>query len=220
MKEQENSRNCGRRLDFSLYAITPAGCALTDIEAALRGGATVLQLRDKELTDTAFAGKAREVLALCRRYQVPLIINDRVGIAKEIGADGVHVGQSDMRAARARELLGPDRIVGVTARTLELARAAAADGADYLGAGAVFGTTTKADARPLSVQEFRSVTESVQIPVVAIGGICVDNAMALAGSGLAGLAVVSGLFGAADIEAEARRLLAISHQLQQREVAL
>ena len=201
-------------MDLSLYAVTPAGCSLTDIEAALRGGVTLLQLREKQLTDEELIEKAQAVKDLCHRYHVPLIINDRVSVAAAVDADGVHVGQQDQCAAQARKILGPGKIIGVTARTPELARQAEKDGADYLGAGAVFGSTTKADARPLSVQEFADVAKSVSIPVVAIGGICADNARALSGSGLAGLAVVSGLFGADDIEAEARKLLAISLEIQ------
>ena len=203
-----------KKFDLSLYGVTPSRCSLEDIEAALRGGMTLLQLREKNMTDEALIEKARAVKALCHRYGVPLLINDRVRVALAVDADGVHIGQQDMEAQNARQLLGPDKIIGVTARTPELARAAEKAGADYLGAGAVFGTSTKADAKPLSVREFADVAKSVSIPVVAIGGICSDNAGALSGSGLAGIAVVSGLFGADDIEAEAKRLLAISHELQ------
>ena len=133
-----------------LYAVTDTswlrGRTLArQVEEALRGGATMVQLREKKLTGDALEQEAREILALCRRYDVPLLINDDVLLAKKIGADGVHVGQSDMAAAQARSILGPDAIIGVTARTVEQARAAEAAGADYLGRGAVFGTSTRHD---------------------------------------------------------------------------
>ncbi len=208
--------------DLSLYAVTPNDCPLWAIEAALRGGATMLQLREKNLPLEDFITKARAVLALCRGYQVPLIINDSVPVALAVGADGVHLGQNDMPSTKARRLLGDAAIIGVTARTPELARRAQADGASYLGAGAVFGTSTKADAIPLSLADFTAVCHSVTIPVVAIGGITTANAPRLAGSSLAGLAVVSGLFGhdlhseeaSRQIAKNAADLLTISRALQ------
>ena len=139
--------------DCILYAVTDTswlrGQTLAQqVEAALRGGATMVQLREKELEGEALEQEAREILAVCRKYGVPLLINDDVMLAKKIGAEGVHVGQSDMAAAEARSILGPDAIIGVTARTIEQAQAAEKAGADYLGSGAVFGTSTKKDAKP------------------------------------------------------------------------
>ena len=143
---------------------------------------------------------------LTARYGVPLIIDDNVEIALKSGAEGVHVGQNDMDAGEVRRLLGPDRILGVTAKTVEQARRAQDAGADYLGSGAVFGTSTKADAIPMSLERLREICACVRIPVVAIGGICLENIGRLSGSGVAGAAIVSGIFGAEDIEGTTRRL--------------
>lgn len=179
------------------------------VEAALRGGATMVQLREKGLEgrdSDEFLKEAREIRALTREYGVPLIIDDDVDIAITCGADGVHVGQNDMDAGQARRLLGPERILGVTAKTVEQARKAEEQGADYLGSGAVFGTSTKADAKPMSMETLRSICKSVSIPVVAIGGICLDNIEGLAGSGTAGAAIVSGIFAAENIEETTREL--------------
>ncbi|MBE5998487.1 MAG: thiamine phosphate synthase [Sarcina sp.] len=194
-----------------LYAVTDTswlrGRTLArQVEEALRGGATMVQLREKKLTGDALEQEAREILALCRRYDVPLLINDDVLLAKKIGADGVHVGQSDMAAAQARSILGPDAIIGVTARTVEQARAAEAAGADYLGSGAVFGTSTKKDAKPLDPACFQEICESVSIPVTAIGGITLENIRQLKGRGMRGFAIVSGIFAADDIEAQTGKL--------------
>ena len=179
------------------------------VEAALRGGATMVQLREKGLAEQDFEGfleEARRMHELTARYGVPLIIDDNVEIALKSGAEGVHVGQNDMDAGEVRRLLGPDRILGVTAKTVEQARRAQDAGADYLGSGAVFGTSTKADAIPMSMERLREICASVQIPVVAIGGICLENIGRLAGSGVAGATIVSGIFGAEDIEGTTRRL--------------
>ena len=146
---------------------------------------------------------------------MPLIINDDAELAKKVGADGVHVGQSDLAAQEARRILGPQAIIGVTARTVEQARAAQAAGADYLGSGAVFGTSSKSDARPLSREELRAICAAVTIPVVAIGGIHAGNVLALCGCGQAGVAVIGGIFGQPDIRQAARELLALSEQASQ-----
>lgn len=180
------------------------------VEEALKGGVTMVQLREKGLAGMGkeeFLKEARQMRELTRRYQVPLLIDDDVETAISCGADGVHVGQNDMDAGLARKLLGPDRILGVTAKTPEQAKKAQAQGADYLGSGAVFGTSTKADARPMTMEMLRDICRSVSIPVVAIGGICLDNIDRLAGSGVAGAAIVSGIFGAEDIQETARKLL-------------
>ena len=159
-----------------------------------------------------------ELLALCRSHGVPLIINDDAELAKKVGADGVHVGQSDLATQEARRILGPQAIIGVTARTVEQARAAQAAGADYLGSGAVFGTSSKSDARPLSREELRAICAAVTIPVVAIGGIHAGNVLALCGCGQAGVAVIGGIFGQPDIRQAARELLALSEQVSQNKI--
>ena len=144
--------------------------------------------------------------SLTEKYNVPLLIDDNIKLAKACGADGVHVGQNDMDAGLARQLLGPDKILGVTAKTVEQALKAQSQGADYLGSGAVFGTSTKKDARPMTMEQLQAICASVKIPVVAIGGICLDNIEKLQGSGAAGAAIVSGIFAAEDIEGTTRAL--------------
>ena len=201
-----------------LYAVTDTswlrGRTLAQqVEEALRGGATMVQLREKELQGEALEQEAREILALCRQYGVPLLINDDVMLAKKIGADGVHVGQDDMSAAKARELLGEDAVIGVTARTVEQAVAAQEAGADYLGSGAVFGTSTKKDAKPMDPAYFQQICESVSIPVVAIGGVTLDNIRELEGRKMSGFAIVSGIFAAEDIEARTRDLWKAAQEL-------
>ena len=196
-----------------LYAVTDRSWVGTQtlyeqVELALRGGVTCVQLREKELPPAAFLAEAKELKALCARYGVPLIINDNVELALEVDADGVHVGQEDMDAQDVRGLIGPDKILGVTAKTIEQARKAQQAGADYLGSGAVFGSTTKLNAKPMTMELLKSICESVTIPVVAIGGIHRGNIATLAGTGIRGAAVVSGIFAAADIEEECRILRA------------
>lgn len=200
------------REQLKLYAVTDrswlGGETLYEqVEKALKGGVTLVQLREKNLDEVTFEKEGRELLELCHRYNVPLIINDNVKLAKKINADGVHIGQSDMKMKNARELLGAEKIIGVTAKTVEQARAAEASGADYLGSGAVFGTSTKADAKPMELSLFQEICESVQIPVVAIGGINADNVLLLKGRKMAGIAVASGIFACEDIEAGTRELL-------------
>ena len=203
-----------------LYAVTDRRWEGTlslprQVELALQGGTTMVQFREKHLQGAEKEALARELLVLCRSYGVPLIINDDAELAKKVGADGVHVGQSDLAAQEARRMLGPQAIIGVTARTVEQARAAQAAGADYLGSGAVFGTSSKSDARPLSGEELRAICAAVTIPVVAIGGIHAGNVLALCGCGQAGVAVIGGIFGQPDIRQAARELLALSEQASQ-----
>ena len=176
------------------------------VEEALRGGVTLVQLREKHLDKDDFRTEALEIQALCRRYGVPLLINDDVELALEIGADGVHVGQDDLEAGQARAKLGPDRIIGVSAHSVEEALRAQAAGADYLGAGAVFPTGTKGDASCLPLAVLRDICAAVDIPVAAIGGIGPDNIGRLRGSGAAGVAVVSALFAQPDPCRAARTL--------------
>lgn len=199
------------KFDLLLYAVTDRAWTgkkslEQQIEEAVKAGVTLVQLREKEMTEAEFTEEARRVKALTSRYGVPLIINDNVTVALASGADGVHVGQGDQDAAEVRRLLGKDKILGVTAKTVEQALRAQAQGADYLGSGAVFGSSTKKDARPMTMERLREITAAVSIPVVAIGGINQENIMQLAGSGVAGAAVVSGIFGAEDIGAAVQSL--------------
>lgn len=202
-----------RNLDFDLrlYAVTDRVWTKTrtleeQLAAALEAGVTLVQLREKELDEAAFLEEARKIKKLTDRYHVPLIINDNVAVALACDAAGVHVGQSDLEAGEVRHLLGPGKILGVTAKTVEQARRAEAAGADYLGSGAVFGTTTKKDARPMTIELLREITSSVEIPVVAIGGINRKNVEELAHTGIAGAAVVSGIFGEEDIAGAVQEL--------------
>ena len=196
-----------------LYAVTDRSWVGTQtlyeqVEAALRGGVTCVQLREKELNPEDFLSEAKQIKTLCARFGVPLIINDNVELALKVDADGVHVGQEDMDARDVRGLIGPAKILGVTAKTIEQAQKAQLAGADYLGSGAVFGSTTKPNARPMTKELLHSICQSVTIPVVAIGGIHRGNIASLAGTGIRGAAVVSGIFAAADIEEECFRLRA------------
>ena len=202
------------RRQLMVYAVTDRAWTgkmslCEQVEAALKGGATMVQMREKGLTnDTVqdYLEEARSLRALTERYKVPLIIDDNIKMDLLCGDDGVHVGQNDMDAGLARQLLGPDKILGVTAKTVEQALKAQSQGADYLGSGAVFGTSTKKDARPMTMEQLQAICASVKIPVVAIGGICLDNIEKLQGSGAAGAAIVSGIFAAEDIEGTTRAL--------------
>ena len=170
------------------------------VEEAIQGGATFVQLREKDLGESAFYEEAVEIAALCKRYNVPFVINDNVDIAKKMGADGVHVGQSDMEAGDVRALLGPDAILGVSAQTVEQAKLAEARGADYLGGGAVFTTDSKDDAVEVPHETLKAICEAVSIPVIAIGGISEGNVSELNGTGICGIAVISAIFGQKDIK--------------------
>ena len=161
---------------------------------------TAVQLREKKLDREDFLAEAKEIQKLCKEYGVPFVINDEVSIAKDIDADGVHVGQSDMEAMDVRKILGPDKILGVSAQTVEQAIIAEKHGADYLGVGAVFTTGSKDDADDVSHETLKAICEAVSIPVIAIGGITKDNVAELAGSGICGVAVISAIFGQKDIQ--------------------
>ena len=197
--------------DLTLYAVTDRtwleGRSLcSQVEEAIKGGVTFVQLREKELDEEAFAREALELKELCARYGVPFVINDNVRLAAAVDADGVHVGQGDMAAVQARAILGPDKIIGVSCKTVEQALAAQADGADYLGVGAIFPTGTKTDATCTGLETLEQVCRAVDIPVVAIGGIGASNLEQLAGSGMAGIAVVSAIFAQQDSCLAARQL--------------
>lgn len=174
--------------------------------SVLENGATLVQLREKDASEEEILAEAYQLKEVCARHQVPLIINDSVEIALRCDADGVHVGQSDIQGRDIRALIGPDKILGMTARSVEEAQAAEKAGADYIGTGAVFGSTTKKNAKYMTPERLREITASVNIPVVAIGGICLKNIDQLAGSGIDGVAVVSGIFAEKD-PGEATRLL-------------
>jgi thiamine-phosphate pyrophosphorylase len=176
------------------------------VEQALKGGVTMVQLREKMLETSDFLKKANKLKQLTQKYNVPMIINDRMDIAFDSNSDGLHVGQKDIAICDEGQKMRKDygKILGVTANTVALAQEAEKMGADYLGVGAVFGTTTKADAKPLTIQELKEIVESVSIPVVAIGGITVENVHLLKGIGLAGVAVSSGIMGVDDVLAAAK----------------
>ena len=197
--------------DLLLYAVTDRtwlnGASLySQVEQAIKGGTTFVQLREKQLDKERFLEEAKEIKQLCKKYRVPFVINDDVDIALGINADGVHVGQSDMEAGDVREKMGPEKIIGVSAQTVEQALLAQRRGADYLGVGAVFPTTSKDDATEVSFETLKAICQAVSIPVVAIGGIGKDNIQQLSGSGICGIAVISAIFAQKDIEGAAREL--------------
>lgn len=202
--------NCTKEM-MLVYAVSDSGMNkhmpfFNVVEAVLANGVTCFQLREKSLAEEAFVREALEVQKLCRKYHVPLIINDNITVAKRIGADGVHVGQDDMNVREVRELVGSDMIIGASCHNKEEALRAQQDGADYLGCGAVFATRTKENVIPLSKETLEDITSAVRIPVVAIGGIHEDNILKLAGSGVDGVAVVSALFASADPGEAAKRI--------------
>ena len=186
---------------------------LQQVAEAIDGGARIVQLREKEWKGEALLALAKRFAAICREKGAISIINDDVMICRDSGADGVHLGQGDMDARQAREILGPDKIIGVSAHSVEEALRAVADGADYLGSGAAFVTGTKTDAKPIDHGAYRAITEAVPVPVVAIGGITGENMPELAGRGLAGAAVVSAVFGREDARAAARELKRLAEAL-------
>lgn len=206
--------------DLLLYAVTDRSWLGKDtlyhqVEEAILGGATFIQLREKELSQEAFLEEAKEIKELCRKYQIPFVINDNVEIAREMDADGVHVGQSDMEAGNVREVLGPDKIIGVSAQTVEQAVLAEQRGADYLGVGAVFPTGSKADAEDVPLETLKAICQAVSIPVIAIGGISTGNILKLAGSGICGIAVISAIFAKPDIRAAAAELRSLAEKMVQ-----
>ena len=179
----------------------------------LKNGATFLQIREKDLDAACFEAEAAKLKELCARHRVPYVVNDSVEIALAIDADGVHVGQSDIKGRDIRGMIGPERILGISAGTVGEAIAAEKAGADYIGVGAVFGTSTKKNARNLTVEKLREISSAVSIPVVAIGGINSGNLMELAGSGVDGVAVVSAIFAAEDPGRATARLLELTEEM-------
>ena len=207
------------RRGMLLYAVTDQSwlkegqTLLSVCEEVLENGATFLQIREKDLDAGSFEAEAAKLKALCARYRVPYVVNDSVEIALAIDADGVHVGQSDIRGRDIRALIGPDKILGISAGTVEEAVAAEKAGADYIGVGAVFGTSTKKNARNLTVPKLREIGNAVSIPVVAIGGIHAGNLNELRGSGVDGVAVVSAIFAAEDPGKATAELLALAKEM-------
>lgn len=199
------------KTDLNLYAITDRSWLKNtleeDVEKAILGGATIIQLREKNIPDDKYIKRAESIKSVCDKYNIPLIINDNVSVALKVKAAGVHVGQGDTSVSDARKILGRDFIIGATAHNLEEAKIAQMQGADYLGVGAAFGSSTKKDAKPLtSLETYKEITSSISIPVVAIGGINDSNMDLLTGSGIAGVAIISGIFSALDIEKQANIL--------------
>ena len=194
-----------------LYAVTDRawlnGRTLGEcVREAISGGATMIQIREKNLGYEAFKYQAIEIKRLCRDFNVPFVINDNVMLAKDIDADGVHVGQEDMKASDVRALIGPDKILGVSVRTPEEAVLAESNGADYLGAGAVFHTGSKSDAVDITHSALKAICSAVKIPVVAIGGINAGNIHELSGSGIKGVAVISAIFASENIRESSKHL--------------
>ena len=201
-----------------LYAVTDRAWVgkqslYEQVECALKGGATCVQLREKELDDEAFLNEAMEISALCRKYGVPFFINDNVEIAIKCRADGIHVGQEDMEASKVRERVGSDMMIGVSVHSVEEALEAVKNGADCLGVGAMFSTSTKTDVNVMPKETLRDICAAVDIPVVAIGGIGKSNISQLAGTGVDGVALVSAIFAADDIESECRLLRKLSEEM-------
>ena len=201
-------------IDYTLYLCTDRGLMSTDtleeaVEQAVQGGCTVVQLREKDCTSLEFYETARSIRKITDLYKVPLIINDRVDIALAVDADGVHVGQSDLPASVVRRILGPDKIIGVSAGTLAEALQAEAEGADYLGVGAMYATSTKEDADVTTIEELKEIRKAVGIPIVVIGGINKNTLENFKGYGIDGLAVVSAVIAADDIKAAAGELVSM-----------
>ena len=202
------------KVDYSLYLCTDRGLMTSatieeSVEQALKGGVTVVQLREKSCSSREFYELALRVKAITGRYQVPLIINDRVDIALAVDADGVHVGQSDLPCAVVRAMMGPDKIVGVSASSLQEALQAQKDGADYLGVGAMYATGTKDDAKIVSMEELDAIRKSVSLPIVVIGGINQRTIPNFKHKGIEGIAVVSAIVAQQDVEGAARGLMTL-----------
>lgn len=203
-----------------LYAVTDRAWTgkqtlYEQVEDALKGGVTCVQLREKDLCEEDFLAEALALAALCRKYNVPFFINDNVDIAIKCQADGIHVGQSDMETAQVRQCVGEKMMIGVSVHSVEEALEAVRNGADCLGVGAMFSTSTKSDAELVSMNTLQDICHAVDIPVVAIGGIGMSNLMDLAGTGVDGVALVSAIFAAEDIEMECRKLRALSEEMIQ-----
>lgn len=201
-------------IDYTLYLCTDRKLMSTNtleeaVEQAILGGCSLIQLREKQSSSREFFEMAKRIKAITDRYRVPLIINDRIDIALAVDAAGVHLGQEDIPAKEARRIMGEEKVIGVSARTVELARKAVEDGADYLGVGAMFATNTKGNAKVIGKEKLKEIRAAVSTPIVAIGGINHSNAAQLVDTGINGLAVVSSVIGASDIQAAARKMRTI-----------
>lgn len=201
-----------------LYAVTDRAWTQNEtlyaqVEKALKGGVTCVQLREKELDEATFLEEAKQIKQLCKQYHVPLIINDNVEVAIACDADGIHVGQHDMEAGFVRQRVGDNMMIGVSCQNVSQAMAAKEAGADYLGVGSVFVTTTKLDAKAVSYETLKEICQEVDLPIVAIGGINSSNILQLKGSGVDGVALVSAIFAAEDIEDTCRQLYSLSTQM-------
>jgi len=208
---------CDKKV-MQLYAVTDRAWTgektlFQQVEEALKGGVSCVQLREKDMPYDEFLKEAIEINSLCKKYNVPFFVNDNVEIAIKCGADGVHIGQSDMNCKDVRSLIGENMILGISAQTVKQAVEAEKNGADYLGVGAVFSTSTKLDADSVSFETLKSICESVKIPVVAIGGITEENILKLKGSKIDGVAVVSAIFASDDIESACKRLKKLSEEI-------
>ncbi len=206
------------RNSLLLYGITDRawlnGRTLAEVvEDSIKGGVTFLQLREKELAYDEFLKEAFEIKALTDKYKIPFVINDNIDVALACNADGVHVGQTDMQAGRVRRLIGDDKILGVSVQTVEEAKIAIDNGADYLGVGAMFQTSTKLDAGVMSMEALKKVCDSVSIPVVAIGGINETNMLKLKGTGIAGVSIISAIYAKPDIFEASKQLLELAKQI-------
>lgn len=201
-----------------LYAVTDRswvnGRTLEEqVEAAIKGGATCIQLREKELSYNEFLKEAIKIKRITDKYNVPFFINDQVKVAIACDADGIHIGQGDLPIITARNMIGPKKILGVSAHTIEEAIMAEQEGADYLGVGAVYSTSTKLNVNTVSMDTIKEICKTISIPVVAIGGINERNILQLSGSGVDGVAVVSAVFAADDIIQASQKILALSKQM-------
>jgi thiamine-phosphate pyrophosphorylase len=196
--------NCIKE-DLKLYAITDRSWLngrelIEDVKLAIEGGITFLQVREKDLDRELFINEINKIKEICNKNNIKIIINDNVELAKRCDADGVHIGQNDMDIESARKILGSDKIIGVSAKTVKQAIDAQKKGADYLGVGAVFNTNTKKDASGVSIEELKNICQNVNIPVCAIGGISEKNILKLSKTGISGVAVISAIFGKKDIK--------------------
>ena len=205
------------RVDYRLYLVTDRNCLQQQtleqaVEQAILGGVTLVQLREKAIASKAFYERALRIKAICHHYNVPLLINDRVDIALAVEADGVHIGQSDLPCGVVRQVLGKDKIIGVSARTAQQAIQAQADGADYLGVGAMFATSTKQDAQTVTIASLTQIRQAVTLPIVAIGGInhttlpALQQALQAADTSIDGVAVVSAILGQKDVKLASEQL--------------
>ncbi|MCQ2956256.1 MAG: thiamine phosphate synthase [Opitutales bacterium] len=209
-----------RKEQLAVYGITDRKALgqqafMVAVEASLKGGVTCLQLREKHLSTSDFLQEALQVRPVCQRYRVPLIINDSIEVALATHADGVHVGQNDRPVREVRALIGPEKVLGVSAQTVEQALQAERDGADYLGVGAVFPTGSKSDAEAVSLECLKAICQAVSIPVVAIGGISPKTLPSLKGSGICGIAVIQGIYGQPDVQEATRQLKQLAQSVIQ-----